>query len=139
MSDQYPATTVDPAQHRNAETLRTIYADLSRLVDYASDDVILHAAERKSSDGRYVGKNAVAAKEQELLRLTGNTLVMDVEQIIANDHFGAVLGVLRARRNGDPLAVPFCGLWRFHDGVIVEHWENAYDVAALTRLVTHGH
>ncbi|EGH15683.1 hypothetical protein PSYMP_29424, partial [Pseudomonas amygdali pv. morsprunorum str. M302280] len=29
------------------------------------------------------------------------------------------------------IIMPFCGLWRFRDGKIVEHWENVYDVRAL--------
>jgi predicted SnoaL-like aldol condensation-catalyzing enzyme len=56
---------------------------------------------------------------------------MDVEHIAANDQFGAVFGVLRAQRGGATLAMPFCGLWRFRDGLITEHWENAYDVVAI--------
>jgi len=59
---------------------------------------------------------------------------MDVQHITANDYFGAVLGVLRAHLDGDNLAMPFCGLWRFRDGLIVEHWENGYDVSAMTRF-----
>jgi ketosteroid isomerase-like protein len=138
MTAQKAATTVSAEPHRNVNVLRAIYADLTRIGEYADDDIVLHAAERESGNGRYVGKRAVVAKEQELIRLTGNTLLMDVEQITANDYFGAVLGVLRARRDGDSLAVPFCGLWRFRNGLIVEHWENAYELATFTRFVAHG-
>ena len=119
--------------HPNVEILRTVYAELTRLGEYASDDVILHAAE----GGDYAGKQAVVAKEHELIRLTGNTLLMDVQHITANDYFGAVLGVLRAHLDGDNLAMPFCGLWRFRHGLIVEHWENGYDVPAMTRFFTN--
>lgn len=127
--------TPTAAVHPHVEILRYIYADLTRLEDYASDDMVLHAAER-TADGDYVGKQAAVAKEHELIRLTGGTLVMDVEHVVANDYFGAVLGVLRARRDGRALAVPFCGLWRFRDGQIVEHWENAYDAAVIHRFFT---
>jgi len=131
-------TTVSPGPHPNVETLRAVYADLARIGEYTSDDVVLHAAERGPADIRHVGRQAVAAKEEELIRLTGDTLVMEVEEITANDHFGAVLGVLRAHRDGDTIAVPFCGLWRFRDGLIVEHWENAYELTGLTRFLAHG-
>ncbi|UMP06792.1 nuclear transport factor 2 family protein [Amycolatopsis sp. EV170708-02-1] len=131
--------TVSVSPHPNVNVLLSIYADLTRIGEYACDDIVLHAAERGSGNGRHTGKRAVVAKEQALIRLTGNTLVMDVEQITANDHFGAVLGVLRAHRGDENLAVPFCGLWRFRDGKVVEHWENAYDQSALTRFVTHAH
>jgi ketosteroid isomerase-like protein len=121
--------------HPNVEILRAVYADLTRLEDYASDDMILHSAERTDDDGRYVGRHAAVTKEHDLIRMTGGTLVMDVEKVVANDCFGAVLGVLRAHRDGHVLAVPFCGLWRFRDGLIAEHWENAYDVPAIAHFL----
>ncbi|MFI8301807.1 nuclear transport factor 2 family protein [Streptomyces nigra] len=119
--------------HPNVGVLRTIYADLTRLGDYAADDIVLHTANREvmPESGKIYGKEAAVAKERQLVAATGNTLVMDVQEIIANDYFGAVTGVLRAHRNAKELAMPFCGLWRFCDGRIVEHWENAYNLAGL--------
>lgn len=137
MGAQNPAPTISAEPHRNVTILRAIYADLTRIGEYAADDIILHSAERESDNGRYVGKQAVVAKEQELIHRTGNTLSMDVEQITDNDYFGSVLGVLRAHRDGDTLAVPFCGLWRFRDGLIAEHWENAYELTTLTRFLAN--
>ncbi|MFE0756504.1 nuclear transport factor 2 family protein [Inquilinus sp. NPDC058860] len=127
-----------PNAHPNIETLRAIYADLSRIAEHTDDDVVLHTADRGASGGppQVVGKDAVLAHELELIRLTANTLVMEVQDITANDHFGAVLGVLRARLNGRDIGMPFCGLWRFRDGRVIEHWENAYDAAALGRFLT---
>ncbi|UQA58678.1 nuclear transport factor 2 family protein [Polyangium aurulentum] len=126
---------MNTAIHPNVETLRAIYADLTRLGDHAADDIVLHTAERELcidiAGRRAVGKEAVVAKEIDLIRATGGTLVMDVEHITANDHFGAVFGVLRAQLGGETLAMPFCGLWRFRDGLITEHWENAYDVTVV--------
>src|SRR5689334_2633316 len=102
--------------HPNVQKLRVIYADLTRLGEFAADDMVLHTAEREAvrdvAAKRIVGKEACVAKERDLIRLTGGTLLMDVEHMVANDHFGAVFGVLRAHRGGATLAVPFCGLWR---------------------------
>ena len=33
------------------------------------------------------------------------------------------------------MAMPFCGLWRFRNGQITEHWENAYDAAEFGRFL----
>lgn len=125
------------AEHPNVSVLRAIYADLRTIGRYVSDDVVLHSAEREMPGqiGKYVGAQAVAAKEAELIRLTGGTLVMEVEQIVANDHFGAVTGLLCAEQYGAKIALPFCGLWRFDGGQIVEHWENAYDVTAFAQFL----
>jgi len=127
-----------PNTHPNIEILRTIYADLTRIAEYADDAILLHTADRDipSRATRVVGKEAVLAKELDLIRPTDNTLTMDVHDVIANDHFGVVLGVLRARLNGGARALPFCGLWRFRNGRIIEHWENAYDAAALDHFLT---
>jgi hypothetical protein len=123
--------------HSNVAMLQTIYADLSRIADYCDDDVVLHTADRGASGGpaEVIGKKAVLDKELDLIQLTGKTLHMDVQQIIANDYFGAVMGILRSRRNGSAIGMPFCGLWRFRDGRIVEHWENAYDAGELGRFL----
>ncbi|HVK67653.1 MAG TPA: nuclear transport factor 2 family protein [Polyangium sp.] len=130
----------DSAMHPNVRSLRAIYADLTRIGEYAADDMVLHKAERAfvrdAAAGRAVGKEAAVAHERELVRMTGGTLVMDVEHMVANDHFGAVFGVLRAHRDGATLAVPFCGVWRFRGGLVTEHWENAYDVLTVEAFLS---
>jgi hypothetical protein len=129
-----------PKKHPNIEILRTIYADLTRIAEYADEEIVLHTADRDilGRTTRVVGGEAVLAKELDLIRLTDNTLTMDVHDIIANDHFGAVLGILRARLNGRENAMPFCGLWRFRNGRIIEHWENAYDAVAFDHFLTRA-
>ncbi len=129
-----------PTLHPNIDRLRAIYADLRCIDRYSDDNIVLHTADRGASGGpaQVVGKAAVLAKELDLIRLSENTLVMDVQDIIANDHFGAVLGTLRVRLNGEEVGMPFCGLWRFRNGQVVEHWENAYDAAALGRFLMGG-
>jgi predicted SnoaL-like aldol condensation-catalyzing enzyme len=118
--------------HPNIATLRSIYEDLRRIERHADEDMVLHTAQRHESDpGCIYGKVAVVEKMQALIRESGRTLTMSVDSIIANDYFGAVLGNIRARRGDSHVGMPFCGLWRFHDGRILEHWENAYDITAL--------
>lgn len=126
-----------PDAHQNVEMLRHVYADLRTIDRYCDDDVVLHTADRGASGGpaQVVGKHAVLDKELELIRLTGDTLIMDVQSVAANDYFGAVMGILRAERDGEQVGMPFCGLWRFRDGRIVEHWENAYDAGVLGQFL----
>ena len=121
------------ATHPNVSVLRAIYQDLRRIADYSDETVVLHPAERSHSESALpvVGKRAVLAKELDLIRVTDESLVMEVTDIVANESFGAVLGTLRAAKHGRTLAMPFCGLWRFRDGLIVEHWENAYDASVM--------
>jgi ketosteroid isomerase-like protein len=125
----------DRKPHPHVEMLRAIYADFSLLAKYASDDIVLHAAgSRGIMAGDYVGKQAVLAKEMELFRRSGGSLAMTVQDIIANDHFGVVLGPVTANRDGHRFEGDFCGLWRFRGGHIVEHWENCADWPAAERF-----
>jgi ketosteroid isomerase-like protein len=124
----------DSEPHPNVEMLRAIYDDFSLLAKYASDDIVLHASgSRGFLTGDFVGKEAVLTKEMELYRRSGGTLAMTADHIVANDHFGAVLGRFTADRNGDHFEGDVCGVWRFQDGLIVEHWENCADWPAAER------
>jgi predicted SnoaL-like aldol condensation-catalyzing enzyme len=119
--------------HPNIATLRSIYEDLRRIERHADEDMVLHTAQRHvgADPGRLHGKAAVVEKIHALIRESGRTLHMRVDSVVANDYFGVVLGSIRARRGESEIGMPFCGLWRFRDGRVVEHWENAYDIAAL--------
>lgn len=122
-------------EHANAEILKILYTDFSLLARYGSADMVLHQADRAIGVAPVRGIDAVLRHEQALVELTGGTLDMDVEHIAANDYFGAVMGILRSAHPA-PVAMPFCGLWRFVDGVIVEHWENAHRPAELVDMLT---
>jgi len=125
---------VETIEHTNVETLRAIYADLATIGEYVSDDMVLHNAIRDANGHEQIvhGKSNVVDHEVALIASTGGQLVMAVEHIHANDYFGAVFGKLVV---GDQMSMPFCGLWRFVDGVAVEHWENAYDASVFTARV----
>ncbi|KAK4442924.1 hypothetical protein QBC34DRAFT_452814 [Podospora aff. communis PSN243] len=111
--------------------LRYVYEDLSRFSEVVSTDIVLHSADRDLSSPPKPplrGVEAAQAHEDALIAATGGTLVMDVQTITANEHFGSVMGVLRASKAGrKDLAIPFCGVWRFEGGLAIEHWENAVD------------
>lgn len=81
--------------------------------------------------------SAAQAHEAALMAATGGTLVMDVESITANAHFGCAMGTLRAGGGSSgrtEIAMAFCGVWRFdEEGRAVEHWENAEDPGRLVR------
>ncbi|KAK3387932.1 hypothetical protein B0H63DRAFT_521947 [Podospora didyma] len=138
-----PSTTTTnppgPPFPSTTSLLRYLYADLTRISEVVSPSLLLHPADRAlftPPKPPLRGTSAVQAHENSLLAATEGTLVMDVESITANEHFGTVLGTLRASKTGrkDDLAVPFCGVWRFDDsGRAVEHWENAADPMAVAK------
>lgn len=119
--------------HRNVETLRVLYQDLTRIDEFADPAIVLHKADRSAGGlSMAIGKRAVRNHELELVERAHQTLQMDVQEIIANDHFGTVLGTLHATCEGRTIGMPFCGLWRFRDGKVIEHWEHAYDARVLS-------
>lgn len=123
--------------HPNTEALRKIYADLTCIGDHCAEDVVLHPATRSVDPASVdvIGREAVRQWEVDLVASTAGTIVMDVRTIEANDHFGAVLGTLTAAFGASEFAQSFCGLWRFRDGLIVEHWENIYEPALLRSVI----
>lgn len=119
--------------HSNREILHAVYKDLTRIIEFADPDIVLYKADQGAGGGLSIdiGKDAVLSHEINLLRRTRQTLYMDVHEIVANDYFGSAVGDMRASYQGRKIIMPFCGLWRFRDGRIVEYWENVYDVRAL--------
>lgn len=121
-----PAAPSPPTFANSDDMLRWLYADLTRISQVAAPDIILHRVHDHGDPLR--GAAAAQAHEEGLVAAAGGTLVMAVERVSATEHFGTVLGTLRAqsRHAGVPdLAAPFCGVWRFDGkGRLAEHWEN---------------
>ncbi|KAK8136073.1 hypothetical protein PG984_004013 [Apiospora sp. TS-2023a] len=115
-----------PIFSNSDDMLRWLYADLTRISQVATPDIILHRVHDHSRPLR--GAAAAQAHEEGLVAAAGGTLVMEVDRVSSNEHFGTVMGTLRAqsRHKGVPdLAAPFCGVWRFDGkGKLAEHWEN---------------
>ncbi|KAI0555615.1 hypothetical protein F4679DRAFT_176818 [Xylaria curta] len=107
----------------NADLLRWFYKDITRLSQVSSPYVSLRVADRNSTVLR--GINEAQARMEALKEATGGTLFMDIERVSANRKFGVVFGIMRARSPGlQDLAIRFCGVWRFVDGIVVEHSES---------------
>ncbi|KAK8112111.1 uncharacterized protein PG998_008568 [Apiospora kogelbergensis] len=121
-----PTPSATPSFANSDDMLRWLYADLTRISQVASADLVLH---RLNDHGRPLRGAAAAQQHEEgLVAAAGGTLAMDVDRVSTNAYFGSVMGTLRARStntNIPDLAVPFCGVWRFDDrGRLAEHWEN---------------
>jgi len=119
------------ATHPNAVLLRTLYSDLTQIRRYAADDIAYHLAGRDSpgSPATLRGVDAAEANERAFLHATAGSLTPLIEHVTANDYFGTVTGTFHAVVDDRPWTMPFCGVWRFRDGKITDHWQNAYDPA----------
>lgn len=115
-------------EHTNAALLRAGYADLTVLAEACADDIVVHSnGSRGVASGDWVGKAAFLDRMGEMFRRSGNSIALPVENVVANDHFGVVLARFTAGNGDRMLDVPICGVWRIHNGTLVEHWENVAD------------
>lgn len=124
-----------------ASLLRYVYADLTRISQIARPDIVLHTADRSlccPAKEPIRGVEAAQTYEEHLAAATGGTMVMNIQNISANEHFGTVLGTLQAGSTGRTISMPFCGVWRFVDGRAVEHWENAFEPARFRDWLLSG-
>ncbi|KAI0470330.1 hypothetical protein F4859DRAFT_522810 [Xylaria cf. heliscus] len=108
--------------NNTAELLQYFYQDITRLSEVSSPYLYTRIIDRERTV--LVGLDKAQARMEALKEATGGTLLMDVERIIANRNLGMVFGFVRAQSPGlQDLALRFCGIWRFVDGIAVEHSE----------------
>jgi hypothetical protein len=121
--------------HPHVAIIRRLYTDLRTIGDVAHKGIALHPGSSGLLDvGTLYGVEAVTDHMKALYRLSHGTLRIDLDAVIANDCFTTAVGTLEITAP-DPKTVPFCGVWRFEDGLIVEHWEhdwNPHDLADVT-------
>ncbi|KAK4466685.1 hypothetical protein QBC42DRAFT_323446 [Cladorrhinum samala] len=146
--------------------LEYLYADLTRFSEVAADHVVLHPADRAVSPGGGSGPPLVgveACQQHEEGLVSGGRVKMRVEEVVANQRFGCVLGVMEmykaedeeeeegeGEKKGGPrgcteegpwvkLEANFCGVWRFEwaGGKVkaVEHWENLDGEGEVRRVM----
>lgn len=84
--EQFPQEL--PRFDDSASLLRYVYADLTRIEQIASNDIVLHPADRSISCGLHDeactairGIRAVQAYEERLVAATGGTLMMEIDSI----------------------------------------------------------
>lgn len=122
-------------EHPNAALLRRAYTDFDYMFENCSEDIVVHPQGTTGmGKGDVVGKANFIRRAEEMKRLSGDSLSEPVELVIANDHFGASFARFQVQRGSDELDVPICGIWRFSDGLLVEHWELCADWPAVERF-----
>ncbi|KAI1277413.1 hypothetical protein F5Y07DRAFT_85528 [Xylaria sp. FL0933] len=111
-------SALDPEQ-----LLHYLYADYRRLSEVVSPDIVLHPFDTRRTSLHGVAE--AQAHKDALVAATDGTLRTDVESVAVSGNYAVVAGTMRAQKAGlENLEIGFCGLWRFEDGVPVEHWEE---------------
>jgi ketosteroid isomerase-like protein len=117
----------------NRELLARFYArDRSALYDNMHPDFKCHTPGRSQIAGTFIGAAGMQAHVEQMQSLTDRTFRPHHEgSFTADEKWGLVPVHLLAERNGRRLDMPAFGVWRFENGLFIEHWEQPWDMAAF--------
>ncbi len=130
--DADSAAIAPSALHPNALILRAGYDDPPIHATIFTDGFVAHTPGRNPVAGDWQGADPMAEHLGRIRELSGDT--MSVRPLtrfaLANDGFGVVFSRATASRGSEKLDQYVCGVWRFDQGRIAEHWELVSDPEA---------
>lgn len=124
-------------EHPNAARIREAldaYAqrDFDRMERFLAGDIVWHVGGNHRFSGDYQGRDAVLEYFRNVQDATGGTLSLEVDEVLADDRFGAVALKAVGQRGDRHLDVTLAEAFRFDDqGLWVEFWAIADDQAAV--------
>jgi ketosteroid isomerase-like protein len=123
---------------RNVEIIRTLFAnmkagDIDGVLGAMSDDTVVRVPGRTPLSGNHHGNEGVRDLFANLAALTGGSIEIWVDDVVADDRHGAVFGRMKARRGEMSIeseTVVACTL--NEEGYLSEVWflysdQRAYD------------
>jgi ketosteroid isomerase-like protein len=116
----------------NTALLRHAYAafaagDIPTVLETFSDELTWHVPGRSPLSGDYKGHDEVLGFFGKAMELSGGTLRVDVDEILAAGERVVALTTVAAERNGRRWSSPEVHVWRVVDGKAVEFCEYQGD------------
>ena len=116
----------------NAQLLRQAYAafargDVPTVLQILADEITWHVPGRSPLSGDYKGHDEVVGFFARSMELSGGTLRVDVDEIVADGERVIVLTTVSAQRNGRHWSTPEVHVWRVVDGRATEFCEYQGD------------
>ena len=119
----------------NVELLKAIYANPELVFEHLHPDFTLHAPGNNLIAGTFRGAEGIKDHFADMDRLSTGSFNHDVQEaFLADENFGMVVHRMEGERNGVQLKMFGFGLWRFQDGLIIDHWESVADQALWDRF-----
>jgi ketosteroid isomerase-like protein len=114
--------------HQNAEIIRGGYdafarGDIPNVLGMLSEDITWHVPGRSTLSGDYVGHDGVLGFFGKCLELSGGTLKVGIDELLADGERVVVLSTVTAERNGQALSTSEVHRWRVIDGKAIEFCE----------------
>lgn len=109
--------------------------DLDTLGALMAEDIVWHVGGNHALSGDYRGREALLRYFERVHELTGGTLRLEAEEIVADEqHAGAFVRTTMAR-NGQRMDVLLAELFRVGpDGTFAEFWASPNDQAAIDQF-----
>jgi ketosteroid isomerase-like protein len=114
--------------HSNAALIRETYdafagGDIPKVLHILADDVTWHVPGRSPLSGDYKGKEGVLEFFSRCQQLSGGTLRVAADEVLAQGDRVVVLGTVSAERHGQSWSSSEIHVWRMVDGRATEFRE----------------
>jgi uncharacterized protein len=121
--------------HPHAVLLEKLYADyskgdLSAVLAACADDMTFQMAGKSKLAGKFTKETFATKFVTPMRELTGNTLKLEVHDILASDRHAVVLASHLFVRNGEKIQLRTVHVWRFENGKPVAWYEYPRDMYA---------
>jgi uncharacterized protein (TIGR02246 family) len=109
----------------DAELVRRGYeafsaGDMETLADLFAEDAVWHVPGNAGISGNKEGRDAIFAFFAELFSLSGGTVKVTLQEVIAGDEHTVALDHLQAERNGTVLDQNSVNVFRIRGGKVIE-------------------
>lgn len=113
--------------HSNADLLSRIYVDFAKgdasaVLDACAEKMTFQIAGKSQLAGKYT-KEDFSSFLSKMRELSGDSLKLEVHEILASDRHGVVLASEHLLRNGDAVQMRTVHVWRFENGKPVAWYE----------------
>jgi uncharacterized protein len=113
---------------QNAELIRSGYeafarGDIPTVLDMLDEHITWHIPGRSPLSGDYRGHNGVVGFFTKSMELSGGTLRVRADEVVADGKRVIVLSTVTAERHGQAFSSPEVHCWRVVDGKAVEFRE----------------
>ncbi len=124
--------------HPNATVLEKMYADYSKgdvqsMLSACDDAITFQVAGKSKLAGKFTKSDFESKFITPMKELTGNTLKLEVHDILASDRHAVVLAS-ELLRNGEKKQLRTVHVWRFENGKPVAWYEYPRDMYAFDEV-----
>lgn len=125
--------------HPNTALLEKLYADFSKgdtaaMLAACADNITFQMAGKSKLAGKFTKDTFAAKFLMPMMELSGNTLQLEVHDIMASDRHAVCLASTHLTRNGEKKQLRTVHVWRFENGKPVAWYEYPRDMYAFDEL-----